>query len=39
VTGDIFVINGNVLTPMPPGTEVDIAIAPSGAALVPAVNA
>ena len=38
VTGDMFVLNGNVLTPMPTGTEVDIAIAPGGAALVPAVS-
>jgi iron(III) transport system ATP-binding protein len=32
---DVFVINGNVLVPLPPGTEVDIIIAPGGAALVP----
>ncbi len=32
---DVFVINGNVLMPLPPGTEVDITIAPGGAALVP----
>ena len=32
---DVFVINGNVLVPLPPGAEVDITIAPGGAALVP----
>jgi iron(III) transport system ATP-binding protein len=39
VANDMFVINSDVLRPMPPGTEVDIAIVPDGAALVPAVNA
>jgi iron(III) transport system ATP-binding protein len=36
MAGDIFVINNNVLEPIPPCAEVNIAIAPGGAALVSA---